>query len=122
MIEVFFAILLGAACAAAVLFITIGFAEEIYSSVIIGLSILLFFVTWTYLYATVKKEYDPPVKFKIVETDTCQFALYKDECINLNERFGRKFNMDEVELVKPKAKYYYGIKPSNYSWGLHNEF
>lgn len=75
----------------------------------------------TYLYATVKKEYDPPVKFKIVETDTCQFALYKDECINLNERFGRKFNMDEVELVKPKAKHYYGIKPSNYSWGLHNE-
>ena len=48
MIEVFFAILLGAACAAAVLFITIGFAEEIYSSVIIGLSILLFFVTWRF--------------------------------------------------------------------------
>lgn len=121
MIEVFFAILVGISFTAGVVLIFLGTEENVPVLAIIGLSILLFFGTWTYLYATSEKEYDVPVKFKIVETDTCQFALYKDECINLNHTFGRKFDSDEVELVKLKIKSYYGVKPSNYSWRLPDE-
>lgn len=121
MIEVAFAIFVCMTFALGVFLIILGIEENVPASAIIGLSILLFFGTWTYLYVASEKEYDAPVKFKIVETETCQFALHKNECVNLNERFGQKFDSDEVELVQLKAKYYYGIKPSHYSWELPNE-